>query len=64
MWGSTGWGNFSEKFYYRTGGILGSNSNWIHTESSKLTVIVLSNNNNANLLELSEKLYLAGKGKS
>lgn len=59
MWGSDGYGNFAEKFYYRTGGILGSNSNWIHTIQNKKTIIVLSNTNATNLFELSEKLYLA-----
>jgi CubicO group peptidase (beta-lactamase class C family) len=58
FWGSTGWGNFQEPFYYRTGGILGSTSNWIHAMNSRKTVIVLSNNNATNLYELSEKIYL------
>lgn len=59
MWGSDGYGNFAEKFYYRTGGILGSNWNWIRTIQNKKTIIVLSNTNATNLFELSEKLYLA-----
>lgn len=59
MWGSDGYGNFAEKFYYRTGGILGSTSNWIHTIQNKKTIIVMSNTNATNLFELSEKLYLA-----
>lgn len=63
MWGSTGWGNFSEPFYYRTGGILGSNANWIHTLDTGKSIIVLSNTNATNLYELSEKLYLASIGK-
>lgn len=63
MWGSDGYGNFAEKFYYRTGGILGSNSNWIHTIQNKKTIIVLSNTNTTNLFEMSEKLYLASIGK-
>jgi teichoic acid D-alanine hydrolase len=63
FWGSDGFGNFNEKFYYRPGGILGSNSNWIHTLGNKKTIIVLSNTNAANLFELSEKLYLASIGK-
>lgn len=63
MWGSDGYGNFAEKFYYRTGGILGANSNWIHTIQNKKTIIVLSNTNATNLFELSEKLYLASIGK-
>lgn len=63
FWGSDGYGNFAEKFYYRPGGILGSNANWIHTSGSKKTIIVLSNTNATNLFELSEKLYLASIGK-
>jgi teichoic acid D-alanine hydrolase len=59
MWGSDGYGNFTEKFYYRTGGILGANSNWIRTIQNKKSIIVLSNTNATNLFELSEKLYLA-----
>lgn len=61
LWGSTGWGNFTEKFYYRTGGILGSTSNWIHTISSGKTIIVLSNTDAVNLYQLSEKIYLLPK---
>lgn len=63
LWGSTGWGNFDEKFYYRTGGILGSTANWIHTVNTNKTIIVLSNTSATNLYELSEKLYLAAKHK-
>ena len=63
LWGSDGYGSFAEPFYYRTGGILGSNSNWIRTMNSKKTVIVLSNTDTANLFALSERLYLAGIGK-
>lgn len=58
LWGSNGWGTFDEKFYYRTGGILGSNSNWIQTIDKKKTIIILSNNNATNLYQLSEELYL------
>ena len=58
LWGSKGWGNFSEPFYYRTGAIQGSNANWIHTMEKGKTIIVLSNTNATNLYELSEKLYL------
>lgn len=58
FWGSAGWGNFKEKFYYRTGGILGSTSNWINTIETKKTIIVLSNTDATNLYELCEKLYL------
>ncbi len=59
FWGSNGWGNFKEKFYYRTGGILGSTSNWINTLKTNKTIIVMSNTNATNLYEISEKLYLA-----
>ncbi len=59
FWGSNGWGNFNEKFYYRTGGILGSTSNWINTLNTNKTIIVMSNTNATNLYEISEKLYLA-----
>ncbi len=58
FWGSDGYGNFAEKFYYRPGGILGSTDNWIHTTSTKKTIIVMSNTDATNLFELSEKLYL------
>jgi len=61
LWGSDGWGNFDETFYYRTGGILGANANWIYTTKTKKTIIVLSNTDATNLYELSEKLYLASK---
>ena len=57
LWGSTGWGKIHEPFYYRTGGILGSRANWIHTMDSKKTIIVLSNNNINDLYKLSEELY-------
>ena len=63
FWGSMGWGGLSEPFYYRTGAILGSNANWIHTMDTGKTIIVLSNTNATNLYELSEKLYLLGIGK-
>ncbi|PBQ33107.1 serine hydrolase [Sphingobacteriaceae bacterium] len=63
FWGSTGWGNFNEKFYYRTGGISGSCSNWIHTLDTKKTILVMSNTDATNLYELSEKLYLASLDK-
>ena len=58
FWGSDGYGNFAEKFYYRPGGILGSTANWIHTTETKKTIIVMSNTDATNLFELSEKLYL------
>jgi CubicO group peptidase (beta-lactamase class C family) len=57
LWGSSGWGKINEPFYYRTGGILGSRANWIHTIDSKKTIIVLSNNNINDLYKLSEELY-------
>jgi teichoic acid D-alanine hydrolase len=63
FWGSDGYGNFAEKFYYRPGGILGSTANWIHTIKNKKTIIVMSNTNATNLFELSEKLYSASIGK-
>ena len=62
LWGSDGYGNFAERFYYRTGGILGSTSNWIRTMATKKTIIVMSNTNAADLFALSEKLYLASIG--
>lgn len=61
LWGSDGWGNFDEPFYYRTGGILGATANWIYTTKTQKTIIVLSNTDATNLYELSEKLYLASK---
>ncbi len=63
FWGSDGYGNFKEKFYYRPGGILGSTANWIHTTKNKKAIIVMSNTNATNLFEMSEKLYLASIGK-
>lgn len=62
FWGSDGYGNFNEKFYYRPGGILGATANWMHMFNSDKTIIVLSNTNATNLFELSEKLYLSEKG--
>ena len=63
IWGSTGWGNFNETFYYRTGSIQGANANWIHTVDNGKTIIALSNTNATNLYELSEKLYLESLGR-
>ncbi len=57
FWGSTGWGTFNEKFYYRTGGILGSCSNWINTLEKKKTIIILSNTDATNLYEMSAEIY-------
>ena len=63
LWGSTGWQKINESFYYRTGGILGSNANWIHTMETKKTIILLSNTNQNDLYKLSEDLYLLSIGK-
>jgi len=54
----SGYGAFSKPFIYRTGGILGSCSNWIHTMDDKKSIIVFNNTNGTNLYELSEQLYL------
>lgn len=62
VWYASGYGTFSEPFIYRTGGILGACSNWIHTINDKKCIIVLSNTNSTNLFELSEQLYLISKG--
>lgn len=61
FWGSDGFGNFDEKFYYRPGGILGANANWIHTMKTKKSIIVFSNTSATNLFELSGELYVAAK---
>ena len=63
LWGSGGWGTFNEPFYYRTGGILGSTANWIHTIEKGKTIIVLSNTNASNLYAFSEQLYRVSTGK-
>jgi len=57
FWGSDGWGILSEKFYYRTGAIMGSTANWIKTVENDISIIVLSNTNATNLYQLSEQLY-------
>lgn len=57
LWGSSGYGIFKEPFYYRTGGILGANSNWIHSMNSKKTIIVLSNTDATSLYDMSAELY-------
>ncbi len=62
VWYADGYGAFTKPFIYRTGGILGSNSNWIHTLDDQKTIIVLSNTDGTNLFELSEQLYLVSKG--
>jgi hypothetical protein len=59
---SNGYGAFSKPFIYRTGSILGSFSNWIHTIEDKKSIIVFNNTNGTNLYEMSENLYLASKG--
>lgn len=62
VWYAGGYGTFSTPFIYRTGGILGSCSNWIHSIDDKKTIIVFNNTNGTNLYELSEQLYLVSKG--
>lgn len=64
VWYASGYGTFSKPFIYRTGGILGACSNWIHTLNDKKTIIVFNNTNGTNLYELSEQLYLASNGQS
>jgi len=62
VWFANGYGIFSKPFIYRTGGIQGSCSNWIHSIEDKKSIIVFNNTNGTNLYELSENLYLASKG--
>lgn len=62
VWYADGYGTFSKPFIYRTGGILGACSNWIHTIDDKKTIIVFNNTNGTNLYELSEQLYLVSNG--
>ncbi len=62
VWYASGYGAFSKPFIYRTGGILGSCSNWIHTMDDKKSIIVFNNTNATNLYELSEQLYLVSNG--
>jgi hypothetical protein len=62
VWYADGYGTFSKPFIYRTGGILGSCSNWIHTIDDHKTIIVFNNTNGSNLYELSEQLYLVSNG--
>jgi CubicO group peptidase (beta-lactamase class C family) len=62
VWYAGGYGTFNKPFIYRTGGILGSCSNWIHSLEDKVSIIVFNNTNGTNLYELSEQLYLASKG--
>jgi len=62
VWYAEGYGTFNKPFVYRTGGILGACSNWIHTLDDNKTIIVFNNTNGTNLYELSEQLYLVSKG--
>ena len=62
VWYAGGYGTFNKPFIYRTGGILGSCSNWIHTLEDKKSIIVFNNTNATNLYELSENLYLVSTG--
>jgi CubicO group peptidase (beta-lactamase class C family) len=62
VWYADGYGAFSEPFIYRTGGILGACSNWIHTLDDKKSIIVFNNTNGTNLYEMSEQFYLVSKG--
>lgn len=62
FWFADGYGVFNTKFVYRPGGILGSNTNWIHTLDNNKSIIVFSNTNATNLYEMSEQLYLISKG--
>lgn len=62
FWFADGYGIFDTKFVYRPGGILGSNTNWIHSFDNNKSFIVFSNTNATNLYEMSEQLYLISKG--
>jgi len=62
LWYSDGYGIFNKPFTYRTGGLLGSCSNWIHSIGDKKTIIVFNNTNGTNLYEFSEQLYLVSTG--
>ncbi len=62
LWYSDGYGTFNKPFIYRTGGLLGSCSNWIHSMEDKKTIIVFNNVNGTNLYELSEQLYRVSTG--
>jgi teichoic acid D-alanine hydrolase len=62
VWYASGYGTFSKPFIYRTGGILGACSNWIHTIDDKKSIIVFNNTNGTNLYEMSEQFYLVSKG--
>jgi teichoic acid D-alanine hydrolase len=62
VWYADGYGTFSKPFIYRTGGILGSCSNWIYTLDDKKSIIVFNNTNGTNLYEMSEQMYLVSTG--
>jgi teichoic acid D-alanine hydrolase len=62
VWYANGYGIFSKPFIYRTGGILGACSNWIHTIDDNRSIIVFNNTNQTNLYEMSEQLYLISTG--
>lgn len=62
LWYSEGYGTFNKPFIYRTGGLLGSCSNWIHSIEDKKTIIVFNNTDGTNLYEFSEQLYLVSTG--
>ncbi len=62
LWYLEGYGTFSKPFIYRTGGLLGSCSNWIHSIDDKKTIIVFNNTDGTNLYEFSEQLYLVSNG--
>lgn len=61
VWYADGYGIFNIPFIYRTGGILGNCSNWIHTIDNNKSIIVLNNTNGTNLYEMSEQLYSVSK---
>lgn len=62
VWYASGYGVFNSPFIYRTGGILGACSNWIHTFEDKKSIIVLNNTNGTNLYEMSEQFYRVSTG--
>ena len=64
VWYADGYGVFSKPFIYRTGGILGSCSNWIHSIEDKKSIILFNNTDGTNLYEMSEQLYLVSNGQS
>ncbi len=62
VWYAGGYGTFNKPFIYRTGGILGACSNWIHTLDNKKSIMLFNNTNGTNLYEMSEQLYLVSTG--